>query len=157
MTLWISERNISTHSISSAGIWSIPGDLYLFNFERRYSTSTGLGSGTNGSAVRTFYRPNITSPMYIPYLREVVLPPIQNNVEIYKITVPILYQVRPMLVTLLKFIYSSILVSSDLVLTVWCKLINFVFQIFLLFVPEMSASFASYIVHIIPIYLARIL
>jgi hypothetical protein len=49
-------------------------------------------------------------------------------------------------------IYSSIQVSNVLVLTVRFKLINFVFQIFLLFVPEMPASFTSYIVQIITIF-----
>jgi hypothetical protein len=40
---------------------------------------------------------------------------------------------------------------------VCCKLINFVFLIFLLFVPDVSGSFMSYIVQIISTYLARIL
>jgi hypothetical protein len=39
----------------------------------------------------------------------------------------------------LKFIYSSIQVSDVLVLTV-CKLINFVFQLFPLFIPEMMLT-----------------
>jgi hypothetical protein len=64
-----------------------------------------------------------------------------------------LYQVSARLVTLLKFIYSSTQVSNVLVPIVCCKIINFVFQIFPLFVPEMSTSFTSYIVPIISIYL----
>jgi hypothetical protein len=44
-----------------------------------------------------------------------------------------------------------------LVLTVHCKLINFAFQIFPLFIPEMSAGFRSYIVQVTPIYFAWIL
>jgi hypothetical protein len=44
------------------------------------------------------------------------------------------------LVTLLKCIYSSIQVSDVLVLSVRCKLINFVSQIFPLFIPEMPAG-----------------
>jgi hypothetical protein len=40
--------------ISSAGISSLPGDVYLFNFAIATSTSKGLGSGTNGSAVLIF-------------------------------------------------------------------------------------------------------
>jgi hypothetical protein len=40
-----------------------------------------------------------------------------------------------------------------LVRTVRCKLINFVFQVFPLFIPEMPAGFTSYTVQIIPIYL----
>jgi hypothetical protein len=47
-------------------------------------------------------------------------------------------QVTSRLVVPLKFIYSSMQVSD--VLTVGCKLINFVFQIFPLFIPEMSAG-----------------
>jgi hypothetical protein len=47
-----------------------------------------------------------------------------------------------------KFIYSSIQVSDVLVLTVRCKLINLVFQIFPLFILEMPADFTSYIVQI---------
>jgi hypothetical protein len=52
------------------------------------------------------------------------------------------------LVACLKLIYSSIQVSD--VLVVRCKLIDFVFQIFPLFIPEISAGFMSYIVQIIP-------
>jgi hypothetical protein len=53
---------------------------------------------------------------------------------------------------LLTLIYSSIQVSDVLVLTVRCKHINFVFQIFPIFIPEISAGFTSYLVQIIPIY-----
>jgi hypothetical protein len=61
------------------------------------------------------------------------------------------------LVAPLKFIYFSIQVSDVLVLTVRCKLINFVFQMFPLFIPEISAGFASYINHVILIYFGWIL
>ena len=37
--------------IISAGIWSIPGDLWLFSFSIVSSTSKALGSGTSGCAV----------------------------------------------------------------------------------------------------------
>jgi hypothetical protein len=56
-----------------------------------------------------------------------------------------------------KFMYSSIQVSDILVSTVHCKLTDFVFKIFLLFIPEMSVGFMSYIVPIIPIYFTWIL
>jgi hypothetical protein len=49
-----------------------------------------------------------------------------------------------MLVAPLKFTYSPIQVSDVLVLTAGYKLINFVFQIFPLFIPEVSAGFTSY-------------
>jgi hypothetical protein len=48
-------------------------------------------------------------------------------------------------------------VSDVHVLTVHCKLINFVFHIFPLFIPELSAGFTSYIVQVIPIYFTWIL
>jgi hypothetical protein len=44
-----------------------------------------------------------------------------------------------------------------LVLTASCKLNDFVFQMYPLFVPEISARFRSYIVQIILIYFTRIL
>jgi hypothetical protein len=48
------------------------------------------------------------------------------------------------LVALLKVIYSSIQISDVLVLTVCCKLITFVFQIFPVFIPEMPSGFTLY-------------
>jgi hypothetical protein len=72
---------------------------------------------------------------------EVVLPS-TKNMEISKlITNDILHYVTSRLVTLLKLIYSSTKVSDVLVLTVHWKFINFVFKIFLLFIPEMPAGF----------------
>jgi hypothetical protein len=53
--------------------------------------------------------------------------------------------------------YCKALPRLDLVLTVHCNLINFAFQIFPLFIPEMPAGFTSYIVQIIPIYFDWIL
>jgi hypothetical protein len=53
--------------------------------------------------------------------------------------------------------YSSLQVSDVLVFTVCYKLINFVFQIFPLFIPEISAGFTTYIIQIIPIYFTWIL
>jgi hypothetical protein len=50
------------------------------------------------------------------------------------------------LVAPIKSIYSSIQVSDVLVLTIRCTLINFVFQIFPLFIPEMSTGCTTYIV-----------
>jgi hypothetical protein len=37
--------------ITSAGIWLVPGDLYLFSFSVAISTSAALDLGTNGSAI----------------------------------------------------------------------------------------------------------
>jgi hypothetical protein len=48
-----------------------------------------------------FSLPNITGIMYIQYMREVILSPIQNVVEIYKqITIIAIYEVSSGLVTL---------------------------------------------------------
>jgi hypothetical protein len=42
MSLWISCHNVSPFAwINSAGIWSLPGDLYFFNFAATISTSKG--------------------------------------------------------------------------------------------------------------------
>jgi hypothetical protein len=42
-----------------------------------------------------------------------------------------------------ELIYSSIQISNVLVLSLCYKLINFVFQIFPLFIPDLSAGFMS--------------
>jgi hypothetical protein len=113
-----------------------------------------IRSGTDGSAVCTSNLLNITDTMHSQSLRKIVLRPGKNVVGICKqITILILHEVASMLVATIKLIYSSIQVTDVLVLTVRCKLINFAFQIFPLFIP----GFASYIVQIIPIYFTRIL
>lgn len=53
---------------------------------------------------------NIINFMHIQWLTEVILPPIQNPVQL---TLLILCQVRFQFVTLLKFIYASTLVRSQ--------------------------------------------
>jgi hypothetical protein len=93
------------------------------------------------------WRANITNPRYFQQPIEIIIPSIQNAVGICEqISILIHYQVSSTLVTLLKFIYAAIQVANVLVLTAFCKLITFVFQIFSLFVPEMSTGFMSYIV-----------
>ena len=50
------------HIVSSAGIWSLPGDLCLFSFSPVIWTSQALGSGTSGSAVCiSFYLISLTA------------------------------------------------------------------------------------------------
>jgi hypothetical protein len=52
INLCISERNVLPPAlISSAGIWSILGDLYSFSFYIAIWNWNALGSGTMGSAV----------------------------------------------------------------------------------------------------------
>jgi hypothetical protein len=46
MNLWIPE-----HNVWSVGVWSVPGNLYLFNFAIEILNSNGLLSGTNDSTV----------------------------------------------------------------------------------------------------------
>jgi hypothetical protein len=46
MSFWIADSNISPPAwISSAEIWSLPGDLYFFNFAMAISTLRRLGPG----------------------------------------------------------------------------------------------------------------
>jgi len=63
-----------------------------------------------------------------------VPPPRQNTVEVCT------------QITLLKEIDAPVQVSDIFDLAVSFKFINFNFQIFLLFVPEMSTGFTSYLV-----------
>jgi len=87
-----------------------------------------------------------------------VPPPSQNTVGVCnQITLFILYYISSRLITLLKIIAVLIQVPNIFYLTVGFKLLNFSFQIFLLFVSEMSASFTSYIVQIICIALVSTL
>jgi len=80
--LWISEWTVLPPAlISSAGIWSIFSDLWLYSFSIAILTSKALSSGTSGSAVCVFL-PNITNPMYIEQVREMVPPPTQNTVGV---------------------------------------------------------------------------
>jgi hypothetical protein len=52
MSLWITDTNVSPPAwYSSAGIWSLPRDLYFFSFAIEIWTSRWLGPGTSGSAV----------------------------------------------------------------------------------------------------------
>ena len=105
------------------------------------SISKALGSGTNGSAANVSVRLTSLTPLYIEQLREMVPPPSQNTVAVCnQITLFILCYISSRLVTLLKIIdalYKSL---------IFFRFINFNFQISLLFVPEMSTSFKSYIV-----------
>ena len=85
--------------------------------------------------------------MYIEQLREMFPPPSQNTVAVSNlITLLIPYYISSMLVTFLKIIYAPIQVPEIFYLTVSFKFIKFSFKIYLLFVPEMSTSFPSYIV-----------
>jgi hypothetical protein len=85
--------------------------------------------------------------MYIQQLREMVPPPSQNTVEVCNLIILlILDYVGSRLVTLLKVTDAAIQFSDHFDLTVRLKLINFSFQIFLVFVPDMSTSFTSYII-----------
>ena len=96
--------------------------------------------------------------MYILQLGEIVPPPSQNTVGVCnQITILILYYISSRLLTLLKAIDSPIKVPNIFDLTVGFKFLNFSCQICLLFVPEMSASFTSYVVQIINLALTWIL
>jgi hypothetical protein len=99
-----------------------------------------------------FSLPNSIKPVFIQQLGEMIPPPSQNTVEVCdQVTVLILYYISSRLVPLLKVTDTPIQVSDILVLIVCFMLINFSFQIFLLFVPETSTSFPSYVVQIITV------
>jgi len=73
-----------------------------------------------------------------------ILPHSQNTVAVsYQITL-ILYYISSQLVTLLKIIDAHIQASDICDLIDSLKFINCSFQIFLVFVPEMSTGFTSY-------------
>ena len=96
--------------------------------------------------------------MYIQYLGEIVPPPSQNTVGVCnQITFVILHYISCGLVTLLKVIDAPIQVANIFDLTVSLKFLNFSFQIYLLFVPEMSAIITSYSVQIVYIALAWVM
>jgi len=94
--------------------------------------------------------------MYIQYLREMVPPPSQNTVAVSnQITLPILYYISSGLVTILKVVDAPTQVPVIFDRIVSFKLINFSFQIFVLYVPEMSTSSMShfvYIIYIVPVW-----
>jgi hypothetical protein len=92
--------------------------------------------------------------MHIQQLKKIIPPPSQNTVVVCnQITLLILYYIISRLVTLLKVVGVPVQVSDILVLSVCFMFINFGFQIFLLFIPEMSTSFSTYIVQVIYITL----
>jgi len=85
--------------------------------------------------------------MYIQLLGEMVPPPSQGTVRVCnEITLLILYYTNSRLITVFKVTDIPIQVSDVFLLTVSFKFINFSFQIFLMFVPEMCSNFMSYIV-----------
>jgi hypothetical protein len=85
--------------------------------------------------------------MYIEQPREMVPPLSDNTVRVCnQITLPILYYINSRLVTLPEFIDAPIQVSDIFNQTLSFKFINFSFQVYLPFVPEMSVIFTSYIV-----------
>ena len=74
-----------------------------------------------------------------------------------QVTFLILYYITSRLVPLLKVTDAPVQVPNVFVLTVSFKFLNSSSQLYLLFVPEMSANYMSYIVQIIYIALAWIL
>jgi hypothetical protein len=99
-----------------------------------------------------FWLPNITNPMYIQYVGEIVPPTFHKTVGVCNIiTFIILYYNSSGLVPLLE-INNALHMSMVLLI-----LHNFSFQICLAFFPETSAIITSYIVHIIYNALAWIL
>ena len=89
---------------------------------------------------------------------EIVLPPSHNTVAVcHQVTFLILHYITSRLVPLLKVTDAPIQVPNVLDHTVGFKFLNFSSNIWLFFVPEVSANFTSYIVQDIYIALAWIL
>jgi len=85
--------------------------------------------------------------MYIEQLRDMFSPPSYNTLVVCKhIILLIPYYISFRLVTFLKIIGFLIQISDIFYFSVTFRFIILSFQIFLLFVREMSASFTSYIV-----------
>jgi hypothetical protein len=131
--------------ISSTRIWSIPGDLCLFSFAVAISTSEALldtvGCAVCFSVCLTSLMPYIFSSWekWFYHLAKILW-------ESKQITLLILYYINSRLVTLLKIIDAPLQVSDIFYLIVSFKLINFSYQIFPLFIPEMSNGFTSYVI-----------
>ena len=90
---------------------------------------------------------NVLNSMHIEELGETVPPPSHNIVGVcHQVTILILHYITSRLVPILKVIDAPIQVPNVLDLTVSLKLLNFISQLCLLFVPEMSANFTSYII-----------
>jgi len=83
-----------------------------------------------------------------------ILPPSQNTVAVSNQITLILYYFSSGPVTLLIITDVTIKVSDICDLTVIFNFINCSFHIFLIFVPEMSASFTSYNVCLCHVYKA---
>jgi len=131
---------------NSTRIWSVPGDFYLCSFRTAISTSKELGSGTNGSAARIC----VCLTSLIPYMF--------NSWE-----KQFLHLLKIWWEPASRLSFSSF---SKFVLGWWPFSNSFAslyFSSYCLFqtrnfsVPERSTSVAFYIVHIVPIYLARFL
>jgi len=91
-----------------------------------------------------FFQPNILSPMYIQQLGEIVPPPRHNTVGVCnQISFLVLYYNSSRLVPIIEVINAPIQVPDIVDLTVSFKFLDFRYQIYLLFVPIMSASIAS--------------
>jgi len=157
MSLWISERNILPPAwIISAGMWSIPVDLYLFSFSIVISILKRLGSDIIGSAVCiSVCLISLMSGTFNSW--QVILQSIQNIFEICKqINVLVLFE-GGFGLALLKLRCASICVSDTFILAVCFNIINFVFQIFRLCCSWKLYYFHVLLFHIICIYLASIL
>jgi len=140
--LWISELTILPTALINSGIWSVTGDLCLFSFSIVISSSVVVCAGTIGSAVCMLANVHLITERMIP-------PHSQHPVTVCnQITVLILYYISLRMLTLLKIIDAPIQNSDTLVLTVCFTFINFSFQVFLLYITKLSASFVSYISNI---------
>ena len=148
-------------------------DLYtgISDFKKGHQPRTNIVKDEKGNLVADFHSivarwrnyfsqllnvhgVNDIKHMNIQRLGEIVLPPSHNALGVCnQITLLIDYYISSRLVTLLEVTDAPIQIPNILDRTVSFNVLNFSFQIYLLFMPEMSASFTSFIVQIIYIAL----
>jgi len=126
ISVWVSTRiDLPLVLINSAGILSIPKDLYHFSFSKAITISWGQAP----VALLYVFQSNIINSTYIQQLREIVPPPSQNTVAVCnQITISILNCSTSRLATLLNVTDAPVQVSDILVLTVSYMFSNVSFQ-----------------------------
>ena len=120
--------------ITSAGNWSVLGNLFLFSFSTAISTSKVLGSGTSGAAVYLSVCVTSLTPHTFKSWEKWFLRLVKTLWEYATRSLPVLRYIISRLVTLLKANYALIQVSNILVITVCVKFIpvRFRYSFFLL-------------------------
>ena len=125
------------HLSSSARICPLFGDVCLLTFSIATSTSKALSLGTSDCAVYI----SACLTLIIPWQREVFPPTSRNTVRVFnQINHLILCCITFRLVILLQGINNPVQFYDTYGLTISFNFINFSFQTYFWFIPEMSTS-----------------